>query len=166
MFRKITDFEEAWKEESGNTEKIFGALTDEAAATAVSEGHRTLARMAWHIACTISEMMGQTGMKVSLNHEAPVPATVAEIQAAYKQAAAELIEQVKKNWDDESLLTEDEMYGMKWKRGLTLSILLKHEIHHRGQMTVLMRQAGLAVPGVYGPAKEEWAVIGGQPPAI
>jgi hypothetical protein len=27
-------------------------------------------------------------------------------------------------------------------------------------MTVLMRQAGLVVPGVYGPAREEWAVYG------
>jgi len=48
------------------------------------------------------------------------------------------------------------MYGEKWARGVTLHILLVHEIHHRGQMTVLMRQAGLKVPGVYGPAKEEW----------
>jgi uncharacterized damage-inducible protein DinB len=34
---------------------------------------------------------------------------------------------------------------------------MKHEIHHRAQMTVLMRQAGLKVPGLYGPAKEEWS---------
>jgi uncharacterized damage-inducible protein DinB len=27
-------------------------------------------------------------------------------------------------------------------------------------MTVLMRQAGIKVPGVYGPAKEEWAAYG------
>ena len=32
-------------------------------------------------------------------------------------------------------------------------------------MTVLMRQAGLKVPGVYGPAREEWAEFGMQPPA-
>jgi hypothetical protein len=25
---------------------------------------------------------------------------------------------------------------------------------------VLMRQAGLSVPGVYGPAREEWAAMG------
>ena len=31
-------------------------------------------------------------------------------------------------------------------------------------MTVLMRQAGLTVPGVYGPAKEEWAVAGMEAP--
>ena len=32
--------------------------------------------------------------------------------------------------------------------------LLHHEIHHRGQMTVLMRQAGLKLPGVYGPSAD------------
>ena len=52
------------------------------------------------------------------------------------------------------------MYGEKWPRGMSLSALMAHETHHRGQMTVLMRQAGLPVPGVYGPAKEEWAAMG------
>jgi hypothetical protein len=33
-------------------------------------------------------------------------------------------------------------------------------------MTVLMRQAGLKVPGVYGPAREEWAGMGMQAPEI
>jgi hypothetical protein len=33
-------------------------------------------------------------------------------------------------------------------------------------MTVLMRQAGLKVPGVYGPAREEWAAYGMPPPAV
>ena len=33
----------------------------------------------------------------------------------------------------------------------------------RGQMTVLMRQAVLAVPGIYGPAEEEWAAMGLPP---
>jgi uncharacterized damage-inducible protein DinB len=44
--------------------------------------------------------------------------------------------------------------------------MLENEIHHRGQMTVLMRQAGLKVPGVYGPAKEDWAAMGMPAPAV
>ncbi|WP_306434409.1 DinB family protein [Paenibacillus sp. J2TS4] len=40
-------------------------------------------------------------------------------------------------------------------RGKLLSILLTHDTHHRGQMTVLLRQAGLTVPGVMGPTKEQ-----------
>ncbi|MCK4657684.1 MAG: hypothetical protein KAT85_11650, partial [candidate division Zixibacteria bacterium] len=39
-------------------------------------------------------------------------------------------------------------------------------IHHRGQMTVLMRQAGLKVPGVYGPSMEEWEHFGMKKPEI
>jgi uncharacterized damage-inducible protein DinB len=30
-------------------------------------------------------------------------------------------------------------------------------------MTVLMRQAGLRVPGIYGPAKEDWASMNMPP---
>ncbi len=57
-------------------------------------------------------------------------------------------------------------YGERWKNGFTLEVLLRHEIHHRGRMTVLMRQAGLKVPGVYGPAMEEWEAFGAQPPEV
>ena len=59
----------------------------------------------------------------------------------------------------------DDMYGQQWPRGLTLAILLNHEIHHRAQMTVLMRQAGLVVPGVFGPSKEEWGEYGMNAPS-
>jgi len=62
------------------------------------------------------------------------------------------------------LLDELDMYGEKWARGHTLMVLCTHQTHHRGQMTVLMRQAGLKVPGVCGPSKEEWAQFG-LPPA-
>jgi uncharacterized damage-inducible protein DinB len=30
-------------------------------------------------------------------------------------------------------------------------------------MTVLMRQADLRVPGIYGPSREEWAAGGAEP---
>jgi uncharacterized damage-inducible protein DinB len=52
------------------------------------------------------------------------------------------------------------MYGQTWKKRDVLASLILHQAHHRGQMTVLMRQAGLAVPGIYGPAREEWAAMG------
>jgi len=47
-----------------------------------------------------------------------------------------------------------------WKKGKVLSVLVKHQTHHQGQLTVIMRLAGLKVPGVYGPAEEEWANMG------
>ncbi|MEW5994556.1 MAG: DinB family protein, partial [Candidatus Zixiibacteriota bacterium] len=61
---------------------------------------------------------------------------------------------------------QDEMYGEKWERRFTLLALIQHQIHHRGQMTVLMRQAGLKVPSIYGPVLEDWAQYGQPPPAV
>lgn len=47
-----------------------------------------------------------------------------------------------------------------WKRGTTLGIIISHQIHHRAQLTIVMRLNGLKVPGVYGPSKEEWKGYG------
>ena len=81
-------------------------------------------------------------------------------------SARSLLAEMHARWTDASLRVEDEMYGQKWARGLTLAILIAHQTHHRGQMTVLMRQAGLKVPGIYGPAREEWAAMGLNPPEV
>lgn len=167
MFRTIAEFEEGWSKESASTQKQIDQLTDASLTQAINNDHRTLGRIAWHIAMTIPEMMSRTGLKLSaVDHEAPVPTSADEIKKAYAAVSAELLKQIKANWDDAAMETEDDLYGEKWKRGNTLRILIAHEIHHRGQMTVLMRQAGLLVPGVYGPAKEEWSNFGGEPPVI
>jgi uncharacterized damage-inducible protein DinB len=83
-----------------------------------------------------------------------------DIADAYNSAAQSIADQVKERWNDAALTEEVEMFGEKWKRGFALASLLRHQTHHRGQMTVLMRQAGLRVPGVCGPAREEWARLG------
>jgi 5-methylcytosine-specific restriction endonuclease McrA len=67
---------------------------------------------------------------------------------------------IKSNWNDDTLFVEDDMYGEFWKRGSTLAIIISHQIHHRAQLTVVMRLNGLKVPGVYGPSKEEWTSYG------
>lgn len=167
MFHTIAEFEKSWSKEMANTQKQMNQLTDASLAQAIADGHRTLGRIAWHITTTIPEMMAQTGLKLlSIDHKAPVPATAGDIKKVYARASKELLDAVKSTWDDAGLEVEDEMYGEKWKRGVTLAILIHHEVHHRGQMTILMRQAGLIVPGFYGPAKEEWSKFGGQPPAV
>ena len=86
--------------------------------------------------------------------------TLAEIVSVYERGAKLVGEAVAENWKDEELEEELPMYGQSWKKGIILHALLAHQIHHRGQMSVLMGQAGLRVPGVYGPAKEEWAEYG------
>lgn len=165
MFRQIDDFIKAYEELSSATMKIFSTLTDENLNQSVAPGYRSLRQIAWHIAVSIPEMMNRTGLGISsVDDKLPPPLTAHEIIRAYENASTELKKSVKQNWIDDSLLQIDEMYGEQWQRGLTLTALINHEIHHRGQMTVLLRQAGDQIPGVVGPSKEEWAKYGMQPP--
>jgi uncharacterized damage-inducible protein DinB len=167
MYRRIEDFLRNWEYEAASTSKVIGELTEAARGQAVAPGHRTLDRLAWHLTQSIPEMMNQTGLSVTgVDPHAPVPKSLAEIKKAYDDASASLTEAVKTEWNDATLEIEDKMYGDSWKRGVTLNALLMHQAHHRGQMTVLMRQAGLKVPGVYGPAMEDWAAFGQPAPLV
>ncbi len=167
MFHSIREFSQTWRQHSDATRKIMSALSEKSLSQKVSPEDRTLGRIAWHIVQTIPEMAGRTGLKIyGPKADSPLPKTALEIQQGYDTAAKSLEEQINKTWDDSTLKIEDDMYGSNWPRGLSLRIIIDHEIHHRGQMTVLMRQSGLIVPGVFGPAREEWAQHGMAAPEI
>lgn len=167
MFTSVDAFLKDWVEESSKTARLLDALTDASLAQRVGPEDRTLGRIAWHIVTTLPELMGRVGIEVSsVSEGAPVPGKAAEISKAYKTAAQELASHIERSWKDETLQAEDNMYGHTWRRGQTLEVLVRHQIHHRGQMTVLMRQAGLVVPGIYGMAREEWAKMGMSAPEV
>lgn len=171
MFRHLDDFQICWKEESAKSLEVFNAIPDGAMRTAITPEHRDLRRLAWHLVESLIEMPGHCGLKIEGAHRiqggfiGDPPSTMKEIAEAYSAAAASLGEGLKA-WTDEDLEREDELYGEHWKRGFTLFVLVMHQTHHRGQMTVLMRQAGLIVPGIYGPAKEGWAAYGMDAPKV
>jgi uncharacterized damage-inducible protein DinB len=166
MYRQVEDFLKSYENLVQGTTKIFERLSDETMGQKVAEDHRLLGQIAWHIVVSVPEMMQRTGLKnFSLDYALPPPEKAADIVAGYKTVSTELLEAVKSEWSDETLLETDDMYGQKWQRGYTLGVLVQHEIHHRGQMTVLLRQAGEQVPGLMGPSKEEWAQYGMKPPA-
>jgi uncharacterized damage-inducible protein DinB len=161
MYRMIEDFKKDWAYEGEMTAKVFGNLTDASLTQKVAPEGRTLGFLAWHITGCLG-MVKEAGLPMEVAGEISMdpPSSAAAIKSAYEQGAAELMASVEKNWRDANLLEEIEMYGQTWTRGYALLALVKHQAHHRGQMTVLMRQAGLVVPGAYGPAREEWAAFG------
>ena len=164
MYRHIQDFLGSWAYETEATVKVFNAMTDESLGQQVYGEGRTLGRIAWHIVQTLPEMGGRTGLQIAgPGEEDPVPDSAQQIAELFKEAADLLAGQIQGSWSDDDLEVEDDMYGQRWTRSQTLTALVNHQNHHRGQMTVLMRQAGLTVPGVYGPAKEEWDQYGMPP---
>lgn len=167
MFSSLDTFLQVWEKESEATQRILAALTDDSLTQAVTAQDRTLGRIAWHLVTTIPEMMSKTGLVFeSLNEEAPVPNTAKEFYDYYREANRAMVTAIKNQWNDQTLLEERDMYGERWTIGTTLNSLIDHQIHHRGQMTVLMRQAGLKVPGIYGPSKEDWNQMGMEAPSV
>jgi uncharacterized damage-inducible protein DinB len=164
MYYKISDFIEDWKYESESTIKVLSNLTDSSLTKNFGENIRTPGRLAWHIVTSVGEMAHRTGLTFeTVEEKAPIPTTVKEIVDEYKRASDNMLKEITGKWTDDTLLLEDDMYGEMWKKGKTLGVLVTHQIHHRGQLTVVMRLAGLKVPGVYGPAQEEWVNYGMQP---
>ena len=164
MYHSIKEFLEDWEFESASTLKILENLNDQSLDFKSGSNVRTPGRIAWHITITISEMMGKTELNIkAIDENEPVPDSAEEIRNAYKKSSDSLVESIKSEWTDESLNEDIQMYGETWKKEQVLTSLIKHQIHHRGQLTIIMRLAGLKVPGVYGPAYEEWSAFGMQP---
>ncbi len=159
MYRKIEDFIKDWQMESEATVKVFENIKDEVLSKKENENIRSMATLVWHISTTPVEMLGKAGLEIKGpdEHSKP-PATVTEIVSAYKEASASVISEISSKWNDASLEEEVKMYGDNWKKGKILSVLILHQTHHRGQLTILLREAGLKVHGVYGPSKEDWAL--------
>lgn len=163
MFRTIADFTKDWHYESETTLKMLRLLTDASLEQQVTPAGRTLGRIAWHLVQSIADLGRRALLPTTGPSEnAPIP-DAAEIADQYEQAARSIGEAVASQWADGILPDEIEVFGQRWPRGVLLASLIRHQAHHRGQLTVLMRQAGLGVPGVYGPSREEWTAYGREP---
>jgi uncharacterized damage-inducible protein DinB len=166
MITSIHEFKEIWREESNFTRRAIAEFTDASLSQPVCDDHRTLGRISWHVIASIPDTMRRTGLPVEGPALDSTPAATAREHAdAYDHSSNSLMEVIS-SWTDSDLDTVDDMFGERWTRRFTLQVLINHQIHHRGQMTVLMRQAGLRVPGMYGPAQEDWAQWNMSPPIV
>ncbi|OIK05544.1 hypothetical protein BIV60_27645 [Bacillus sp. MUM 116] len=167
MYTSINEFVGEWNQEMESTQKVFDALTDRSLQQLVSPEDRTLGRIAWHIVSSTPEMLNEFGIKVApVENSSTMPTSAKVIADTFRKVTADTIDAVKQQWSDDSLKEMKNVFGMDMPKAVTLSLLIKHIIHHRGQLTVLMRQAGLKVPGVYGPAREEWSQMGMEAPVL
>ena len=160
MYRTIAEFVDEWTAESAISLKVERTLIDSALPQQIYPEGRTLGQLAWHMVL----MIGMTGSIVGLEIAAPPrgavqPGSAAIIADAYQTAARSMSEQASAKLADAQLSSEIAFFGRSLPMDRVLRALVVHQIHHRGQMTVLMRQAGLVPPGVYGPTREEAAAM-------
>ncbi|TDF94800.1 DinB family protein [Paenibacillus piri] len=163
MYTTINDFAEEWDREFQLTEEVLNALTDASLQQPVANERRTLGQIAWHLVMSVQYMTYCGLVFDGLAEDAPVPESAAVIAQNYRKIGRSFLNAVKAQWSDEQLLISQNVMGEEWKNGATLRFILMHQSHHRGQMTVLMRQAGLRIPEVYGPTYDTWVDKGVAP---
>ncbi len=163
MYCQIQSFIDDYKQESEKTLQIFKALSNESLTTKVYPEGRDIETIARHIIFTISDMFKYLNINIEVINKNEKLKSVEEITTKYQITVQKLLSGITEILKDEMLEDEVEIYGEHWKIKNVLHSFLKHEIHHRAQLAILMRQAGLVIPGIYGPSKEEWKDYGMEP---
>jgi uncharacterized damage-inducible protein DinB len=163
MFTSVNDFVNEWKQEAAETQKVLDVLTDESLNQAVAPGLNSIGSLAWHITGAVYYFPSQVGLQFEipdLQKETPKSAT--EIRENYKTVSQRLTQAFSEQVSDDQMNKMVNLFGRDMPFQAVFRLLIQHQAHHRGQLTVLMRQAGLKVPGVYGPSKEEWEAMNAQ----
>jgi len=122
----------------------------------------SLGQLALHVA-TVPGGVAQ----VALQSPVPLPefkhpsaASAAELIPALEQSVAKA-QEIIRTMDDAALartwrVMDSEREVMALPVGALLrSIMLNHWYHHRGQLSVYLRQLGVPVPSIYGPSADE-----------
>lgn len=157
MYRVREDFITDWQRSSDGTLAVLQAVTDDKLTQSITEDHNSLGWLGWHLTTSMSYFMSQVGFKMPALKSLKQPEHASDIAHQYEVYASHILELAGQQFDDAFLAEEINMHGAMTTRGQVLRMMIDHQTHHRGQMTVLLRQAGLPVPGVMGPTKEESA---------
>lgn len=167
MYITIADFIKEWNNESILTQNVLEGLTDDSLNQQVYPEGRTLGRISWHLTTSIPEYLAHFGLEIEeVENAENVPSSAKEIAETFRNLSSHAAQAIQQQWKDETLKEVQIAFGREETNAQILMGLIKHTIHHRGQMTVLIRQAGLKPFGVYGPPKEDWVHLGVETPPL
>jgi len=161
---EITRFLNVWEQETAKTVGLLKCLPRDEYDFRPDAGGRSLGELAWHLAesdayITHGIERGQFdfGAKPAGIER---PRKVEELAPAFERVHRDAVERVKK-------LTPEDLdrsisffaLGPLAIRDLLWSLVLMHNIHHRGQLSLMCRLAGGTPTGVFGPTREDMAAM-------
>jgi uncharacterized damage-inducible protein DinB len=143
-----------WERENETTLAVFAAVPEgKNEQTVVPDKGWTLAGLVWHICISerwfCADIMGAKPDGENPLHIDKWPESVAEMTAAFQKSHASLVTAVSSKdeaWIDDGV----DFYGNSWTRLDLLHLMLRHEAHHRGQLSMLMMVASGQPPTIYG----------------
>ena len=146
-------FTEFWAKEAKTTRAVLARIP-EGSDYRPDPRSRTAQEIAWQIVC--EEKMIIEALETGKVEWAPppMPATMAEVVAAYGTQSDAIVERWKAlpaaRWEG----TLDFFGGQRPASSMAWSFLFDI-VHHRGQISTYLRPMGSTVPQIYGPSADE-----------
>jgi uncharacterized damage-inducible protein DinB len=153
-------FERIWQREAKTTARVIRAFPANKLEFKPHERSRSIRDLAWQ--CVIDERVIEKIIEGASNlrnvpASPPPPETMEEIALAYEKAHREASEKMRRPETQFSRSVTVTMRGgsIQLEQAETIWGNLLDQVHHRGQLTVYLRQAGGKVPSIYGPSGDE-----------
>ena len=159
----IDDLLQELEQEAQTTRRVLESIPEDKLAWKPHEKSRTLGQLAMHIAVVpgaIAEIATQPAFDVNTPIPQPDTTSVAKALAALDESIAKAKASLG-GMDDAALASPwrmmdgDRMIFETPRAAFLRAVMLNHWYHHRGQLTVYLRQTGATVPSVYGPSADE-----------
>jgi uncharacterized damage-inducible protein DinB len=149
-------------QEAQTTRRVLERVPDDRLGWKPHDKSMSLGQLALHVATipgAIAEISRQSPFSVP-QFTQPSATSAAELIPALEQSVAKAREIVgsmaeadlAKTW---RVVDGDREVMALPVRALLRSIMLNHWYHHRGQLSVYLRQVGVPVPSIYGPSADE-----------
>jgi uncharacterized damage-inducible protein DinB len=150
-------------QETLTTRRVLERVPDNRLAWRPHEKARTLGELALHVAMVpggVAELVASPSPAQAPQFTDPSPKSASELIPALQQSIARA-KQVLCGMDDATLLAtwrlmkdERELFAVP-RVAMLRSVMLNHWYHHRGQLTVYLRELGVPIPSIYGPSADE-----------
>ncbi len=116
---------------------------------------KTAMELAWHILSVDIWFLNSIADLNFGNENVPeAPKTTAEMIAWYDKEYPKAIARVRAMSGDQLQQIVD-FYGMKFPAYAYLQFVIKHSVHHRGQLSTYLRALGGKCPSIYGGSADE-----------
>jgi len=151
------------EQEAQTTRRVLERVPDDRLTWRPHERARTLGELALHVAIVpggVAELVASPSPAQAPQFVDPSPSSVAELIPALQQSVAKA-KNVLGGMNDADLMAtwrmmrgDRELFAVP-RAAILRSVMLNHWYHHRGQLTVYLRQLGVPVPSIYGPSADE-----------
>ena len=151
----VAFFRERHRVESITTAKVLGAMTPDMMAFRPHVNSSTFGFVAWTIVRCLSVCNQLTSSVVAEVSREPPPALgelVRFFDLSARQLGETLLDVSQKDWSEVRTVKAGEQILLEQPMGQILWLFHVDSIHHRGQLSIFLRQFGAKVPSIYGPS--------------